>query len=142
MLTSANRDSDSPLDGLATGARPALPADHRIGQAVLQTDATDDSSQSASQPLRLSIQRLSEAGLLVALPLGDAVETVFVRRGEDVVFRVIIGGARGLNPVAATVAILKADGDSPEVWLRAVCRCQVRLIRQGAGEKTALRFAS
>jgi predicted secreted protein len=73
---------------------------------------------------------------------GHAVEIVPVGSSEDEkTIRVVAsGGAGGLNPVVVTARVLKADEDSSEVWLRAAAK--EGLIRQRAGEKTAVRLAA
>ncbi|MEI5526958.1 hypothetical protein WB401_31190 [Streptomyces brasiliscabiei] len=96
-----------------------------------------------------------EIDLLVPLPFDDAlervsgvlgragraVETAPVGSGEDETIRVVAsGGAGGLNPVVVTARVLKADEDSSEIWLRAAAK--EGLIRQRAGEKTAVRLAA
>ncbi|CAL9661066.1 hypothetical protein SUDANB105_07013 [Streptomyces sp. enrichment culture] len=50
------------------------------------------------------------------------------------------GGAGGMNPVVVTARVLKVDEGSSEVWLRAAAK--EGLIRQRAGEKTAVRLAA
>ncbi|MGW6394325.1 hypothetical protein ACWFR1_28370 [Streptomyces sp. NPDC055103] len=100
-------------------------------------------------------KNVHEVDLLVPLPFDDAVkrasgvlgragrviETVPVRPGEDETIRIVAGGgAGGLNPVVVTARVLKADEDSSEVWLRAAAK--EGLIRQRAGEKTAVRLAA
>jgi hypothetical protein len=96
-----------------------------------------------------------EIDLLVPLPFDDAVkrvsgvlgragravETVPVDSGEDETIRVVAsGGVGGLNPVVVTARVLKADEATSEVWLRAAAK--EGLIRQRAGEKTAVRLAA
>ncbi|MEU0846855.1 hypothetical protein ABZ387_02660 [Streptomyces flaveolus] len=75
---------------------------------------------------------------------GRTVDTVPAGLGGDEdeqTIRVITsGGAGGLNPVMVTARILKVDDDSAEVWLRAAAT--EGLIRQRAGEKTAVRLAA
>ncbi|WP_405898957.1 hypothetical protein OG242_16900 [Streptomyces sp. NBC_00727] len=100
-------------------------------------------------------KNVHEIDLLVPLPFdnvvkhvsgvlgkaGRVVETVPVGSGEDRTVRAVVGGgAGGLNPVVVTARVLKADEDSSEVWLRAAAK--EGLIRQRAGEKTALRLAA
>lgn len=104
---------------------------------------------------KLMRKNVHEVDLLVPLPFDDAVkrvsgvlgraghviETLPVRLGEDETIRIVAsGGAGGLNPVVVTTRVLKADGDSSEVWLRAAAK--EGLIRQRAGEKTAVRLAA
>ncbi|NYV73858.1 hypothetical protein HW445_05965 [Streptomyces sp. UH6] len=96
-----------------------------------------------------------EIDLLVPLPFDDALERVSgvlgragrvvdttpLGSGEDETIRVVTGGgAGGLNPVVVTARVLKADEDSSEVWLRAAAK--EGLIRQRAGEETAVRLAA
>ncbi|WP_424922435.1 hypothetical protein [Streptomyces sp. wa53] len=104
---------------------------------------------------KLMRKNVHEIDLLVPLPFDDAVkrvsgvlaraghaiETVPVRPGEDEPVRVVAGGgADGLNPVVVTARVLKTDENSSEVWLRAAAK--EGLIRQRAGEKTAVRLAA
>ncbi|MFJ4501222.1 hypothetical protein [Streptomyces sp. NPDC088864] len=104
---------------------------------------------------KLMKKNVHEVDLLVPLPFDDAVErvsAVLVRAGsvvetapvcagEDETIRVVAsGGAGGMNPVVVTARVLKADEGSSEVWLRAAAR--EGLIRQRAGEKTAVRLAA
>lgn len=105
---------------------------------------------------KLMRKNVHEIDLLVPLPFDDvvervstvlgkaghAVETVPVGSGEDEeTIRVVAsGGVGGLNPVVVTARVLKADEDSSEVWLRAAAK--EGLIRQRAGEKTAVRLAA
>lgn len=105
---------------------------------------------------KLMRKNVHEIDLLVPLPFDDvvkrvssvlgkagrAVETMPVDSGEDEeTIRVVAGGgAGGLNPVVVTARVLKADEDSSEVWLRAAAK--EGLIRQRAGEKTAVRLAA
>ncbi|WP_424921028.1 hypothetical protein [Streptomyces sp. wa13] len=104
---------------------------------------------------KLMRKNVHEIDLLVPLPFDDAVkrvsgvlaraghaiETVPVRPGEDAPVRVVAGGgADGLNPVVVTARVLKTDENSSEVWLRAAAK--EGLIRQRAGEKTAVRLAA
>ncbi|MFE4693335.1 hypothetical protein ACFRH6_25230 [Streptomyces sp. NPDC056749] len=100
---------------------------------------------------KLMRKNVHEIDLLVPLPFADAVkrvsgvlaragrivETVPVRLGEDETIRIV---ADGLNPVVVTARVLKADENSSEVWLRASAK--EGLIRQRAGEKTAVRLAA
>jgi hypothetical protein len=101
-------------------------------------------------------KNVHEIDLLVPLPFDDAVRRVSgVLRGtgravatvsagsdeDDETIRVVVGGgAGGLNPVVVTARVLKADQDSSEIWLRAAAK--EGLIRQRAGEKTAVRLAA
>ncbi|WP_343239484.1 hypothetical protein [Streptomyces sp. SID7909] len=72
---------------------------------------------------------------------GRAVETPHISPGEDETIRVVVGGgAGGLNPVVVTARVLKAEDDRSEVWLRAAAK--EGLIRQRAGEETAVRLAA
>ncbi|MDH6605116.1 hypothetical protein M2164_000751 [Streptomyces sp. SAI-208] len=72
---------------------------------------------------------------------GRAVETASAGTGEEETIRVVVGGgAGGLNPVVVTARVLKAAEDSTEIWLRAAAK--EGLIRQRAGEKTAVRLAA
>ncbi|GGJ63163.1 hypothetical protein [Streptomyces brasiliensis] len=105
---------------------------------------------------KLMRKNVYEIDLLVPLPFDDAVnrvssvlgragravETAPVGSGEDEeTIRVVAsGGAGGLNPVVVTARVLKADEDSSEVWLRAAAK--EGLIRQRAGEETAVRLAA
>ncbi|MGW0500449.1 hypothetical protein ACWD0Z_34960 [Streptomyces sp. NPDC003007] len=105
---------------------------------------------------RLMRKNVHEIDLLVPLPFDDvlrrvtsvlgkaghAVATVPVdsREDEETIRVVTGGGAGGLNPVVVTARVLKADEVSTEVWLRAAAK--EGLIRQRAGEKTAVRFAA
>lgn len=104
---------------------------------------------------KLMRKNVHEIDLLVPLPFDDAVkrvsrvfgragrvvETESVRLDEDETIRIIAGGgAGGLNPVVVTARVLKTDGDSSNVWLRAAAK--EGLIRQRAGEKTAVRLAA
>ncbi|RNL72694.1 hypothetical protein EBF04_20270 [Streptomyces sp. I6] len=104
---------------------------------------------------KLMRKDVHEVGLRVPLPFdevvqrvsgvlgraGRAVGTVPVGSAEDVTIRVVAGGgAAGLNPVVVTARVLKADEDSSEILLRAVAK--EGLIRQRAGEKTAVRLAA
>ncbi|MBP0456352.1 hypothetical protein [Streptomyces montanisoli] len=104
---------------------------------------------------KLMRKNIHEVDLLVPLPFDETVkrvsgvlgkaghimETVPVRLGEDETIRIVAGGGvGGLNPVVVTARVLKADGDGSEVWLRAVAA--EGLIRQRAGEKTAVRLAA
>ncbi|MFJ7779230.1 hypothetical protein [Streptomyces yangpuensis] len=104
---------------------------------------------------KLMRKNVHEVDLLVPLPFDDAVkrvsgvlgkagravETVSLGSGEDETIRVVAsGGVGGLNPVVVTARVLKADGSSSEVWLRAAAK--EGLIRQRAGEKTAVRLAA
>ncbi|MFJ3706333.1 MULTISPECIES: hypothetical protein [unclassified Streptomyces] len=104
---------------------------------------------------KLMRKNVHEIDLLVPLPFDDAVkrvsgvlaraghaiETVPERPGEDETVRVVAGGgADGLNPVVVTARVLKTDENSSEVWLRAAAK--EGLIRQRAGEKTAVRLAA
>ncbi|MEU5041963.1 hypothetical protein [Streptomyces griseorubiginosus] len=104
---------------------------------------------------KLMRKDVHEIDLLVPLPFDDAVErvlgvlgragraveTVPGDSGEDETIRAVAGGgADGLNPVVVTARVLKADEASSEVWLRAAAK--EGLIRQRAGEKTAVRLAA
>ncbi|MFB8774951.1 hypothetical protein [Streptomyces broussonetiae] len=105
---------------------------------------------------RLMAKNVHEIDLLAPLPFDDAVERVsrvLGRAGratgtvpvaaledEEVIRVVAGGGAAGMNPVVVTVRVLKADEDSTEIWLRAAAK--EGLIRQRAGEKTAVRLAA
>ncbi|MFB9462748.1 hypothetical protein [Streptomyces cinereospinus] len=104
---------------------------------------------------KLMRKDVHEIDLLVPLPFDDAVkrvsgvlggagravETVSVGSGEDETIRVVAsGGVGGLNPVVVTARVLKADEAASEVWLRAAAK--EGLIRQRAGEKTAVRLAA
>ncbi|MER6476912.1 hypothetical protein ACFFSH_34125 [Streptomyces filamentosus] len=104
---------------------------------------------------KLMKKNVHEVDLLVPLPFDDAVkrvsgvlgragrvvETVPVCLGEDETIRIVTGGgAGGLNPVVVTARVLKADENSSKVWLRAAAK--EGLIRQRAGEKSAVRLAA
>ncbi|MEV1050238.1 hypothetical protein [Streptomyces sp. NPDC049887] len=105
---------------------------------------------------RMMRKNVHEIDLLVPLPFDDvvrrvssvlgragrAVETEPVGAGgnEETIRVVAGGGAGGLNPVVVTAWVLKADGNSSEVRLRAAAK--EGLIRQRAGEKTAVRLAA
>ena len=105
---------------------------------------------------KLMRKNVHEIDLLVPLPFDDVVkrvssvlgraghaaETVPVGSGEEEeTIRVVAsGGAGGMNPVVVTARVLKADEGSCEVWLRAAAK--EGLIRQRAGEKTAVRLAA
>ncbi len=104
---------------------------------------------------RLMRKNVHEVDLLVPLPFDEAVKRVSdvlgktghvveappVRLGEDETVRVVVGGgAGGLNPVVVTARVLKVDGDNSQVRLRAAAK--EGLIRQRAGEKTAVRLAA
>ncbi|MFE2357045.1 hypothetical protein [Streptomyces parvulus] len=104
---------------------------------------------------KLMRKNVHEVDLLVPLPFDDAVKRVSGVLGkegrtvgavptdseEDETIRVVAGGgAGGLNPVVVTARVLKADGHTSEVWLRAAAK--EGLIRQRVGEKTAVRLAA
>lgn len=104
---------------------------------------------------KLMRKDVHEIDLLVPLPFDDAVErvsgvlngagraveTLSVGSGEDETIRVVArGGVGGLNPVVVTARVLKANEASSEVWLRAAAK--EGLIRQRAGQKTAVRLAA
>ncbi|MFB7927709.1 hypothetical protein ACFC4C_01235 [Streptomyces sp. NPDC056039] len=104
---------------------------------------------------KLMRKDVHEIDLLVPLPFdeavervsgvlngaGRAVETLSVGSGEDETIRVVArGGVGGLNPVVVTARVLKANEASSEVWLRAAAK--EGLIRQRAGQKTAVRLAA
>ncbi|MFI7345860.1 hypothetical protein ACIBSR_06260 [Streptomyces sp. NPDC049936] len=104
---------------------------------------------------KLMRKNVHEVDLLFPLPFDDAVkcvsdvlgkagraaETVPLGSDEEETIRVVAGGgAGGLNPVVVTARVLKADGHTSEVWLRAAAK--EGLIRQRAGEKTAVRLAA
>ncbi|MGW3291625.1 hypothetical protein ACWDR3_44075 [Streptomyces sp. NPDC001002] len=105
---------------------------------------------------KLMSKNVHEIDLLVPLPFDDvvrrvsgvlrgaghAVETVPVGSDEDdATIRVVVGGGAGsLNPVVVTARVLRVDEDSSEIWLRAAAK--EGLIRQRAGEKTAVRLAA
>ncbi|GGY82072.1 hypothetical protein [Streptomyces omiyaensis] len=100
-------------------------------------------------------KNVHEVGLVVPLPFEEAVgrvldvlgragrvvETVSPRPGEEAVVRVVAGGgAGGLNPVVVTVRVHGAAGEGSEVRLRAAAK--EGLVRQRAGERTAVRLAA
>ncbi|WP_030233333.1 MULTISPECIES: hypothetical protein [unclassified Streptomyces] len=101
-------------------------------------------------------KNVHEIDLLVPLPFdevarrvtsvlgraGHAVGPVPIGSGEDEeTIRVVTGGgAGGVNPVVVTARVLKVDEASSEVRLRAAAK--EGLIRQRAGEKTAVRLAA
>ncbi|MGW1209002.1 hypothetical protein ACWD5F_05140 [Streptomyces sp. NPDC002499] len=101
-------------------------------------------------------KNVHEIDLLVPLPFDDAVRRVSgVLRGagravatvsagsdenEETIRVVVGGGAGGLNPVVVAARVRKVDEDSSEIWLRAAAK--EGLIRQRAGEKTAVRLAA
>ncbi|WP_437063536.1 hypothetical protein [Streptomyces sp. enrichment culture] len=105
---------------------------------------------------KLMSKNVHEIDLLVPLPFDDvvrrvarvlgragrAVEAVPVgsREDEETIRVVASGGAGGMNPVVVTARVLKVDEGSSEVWLRAAAK--EGLIRQRAGEKTAVRLAA
>ncbi|MFC8536740.1 hypothetical protein ACFUJY_22800 [Streptomyces sp. NPDC057249] len=104
---------------------------------------------------KLMRKNVHEIDLLVPLPFdqvvkhvsgvlgkaGRPVDTVPAGSGEDRTVRIVVGdGVGGLNPVVVTARVLKADEHSSEVWLRAASK--EGLIRQRAGEKTAVRLAA
>ncbi|MCZ7456507.1 hypothetical protein [Streptomyces sp. WMMC940] len=103
-------------------------------------------------------KNVHEIDLLVPLPFDDVVKRVsgvLGRAGravgtvpvgaaevedEETIRVVAGGGAGGLNPVVVTARVLKVDKDGSEVRLRAAAK--EGLIRQRAGEKTAVRLAA
>jgi hypothetical protein len=109
---------------------------------------------------KLMTKNVHEIDLLVPLPFDDVVKrvsSVLGRAGHEVAtvpvgsvedededeetIRVVAGGGvGGLNPVVVTARVLKVDEGSSEVWLRAAAK--EGLIRQRAGEKTAVRLAA
>ncbi|MFI1935754.1 hypothetical protein ACH44C_00940 [Streptomyces purpureus] len=105
---------------------------------------------------KLMRKNVHEIDLLVPLPFDDvvkrvsrvlgkaghAVETVPIGSGEDEkTIRVVAsGGTGGMNPVVVTARVLKSAEGSSEVWLRAAAK--EGLIRQRAGERTAVRLAA
>ncbi len=104
---------------------------------------------------KLMRKDVHEIGLRVPLPFDDAVQRVSgvlgragravgtapVGSAEDTTIRVVAGGGTaGLNPVVVTARVLKADEDNSEILLRAAAK--EGLIRQRAGEKTAVRLAA
>ncbi|MGA5871848.1 hypothetical protein [Streptomyces cinereoruber] len=99
---------------------------------------------------KLMGKNVHEIGLLAPLPFADAVKRVSdvlgktgrtVETGNEATIRVVTGGgAGGLNPVVVTARVLKTDGAGSEIRLRAAAK--EGLIRQRAGEKTAVRLAA
>lgn len=104
---------------------------------------------------KLMRKNVHEIDLLVPLPFDDvvkrassvlgkaghAVEPAPVGSGDEESIRVVAsGGTGGLNPVVVTARVVKVDEESSEVWLRAAAK--EGLIRQRAGEKTAVRLAA
>ncbi|WP_437074651.1 hypothetical protein [Streptomyces sp. enrichment culture] len=60
---------------------------------------------------------------------------------ENETIRVVAsGGVGGMNPVVVTARVLKVDEGRAEIWLRAAAK--EGLLRQRAGEKTAIRLAA
>ncbi|MFI8371416.1 hypothetical protein [Streptomyces sp. NPDC085466] len=89
-------------------------------------------------PFDATVQRVSGV-------LGRAgsrpIETSRERYGEAETLRIVTGGgAGGLNPVVVTARVSEIDGETSAVLLRAAAKEGV--IRQRAGEKTALRLAA
>ncbi|RMB82610.1 hypothetical protein [Streptomyces shenzhenensis] len=74
--------------------------------------------------------------------IGRAVETTQVGPGrdEEAIRVVASGGTGGMNPVAVTALVSHAGENSSEVRLRAAAK--EGLIKQQAGEKTAIRVAA
>ncbi|MGA5638151.1 hypothetical protein [Streptomyces sp. CS081A] len=105
---------------------------------------------------RLMRKNVHEIGLLAPLPFDEAVKRVSDVLGKtgravgtaptgsgenEATIRVVTGGgAGGLNPVVVTARVLKTDGAGSEIRLRAAAK--EGLIRQRAGEKTAVRLAA
>ena len=88
-------------------------------------------------PFAETVQRVS--GVLGRA--GRVLESVRIRPGEDATVRIVAGGGvGGLNPVVVTARVRKAGEDSSEIRLRAAAK--EGLIRQRAGEKTAVRLAA
>ncbi|GHJ93354.1 hypothetical protein SNE510_28730 [Streptomyces sp. NE5-10] len=88
-------------------------------------------------PFAETVQRVS--GVLGRA--GRVLESAPVRPGEDATVRIVAGGGvGGLNPVVVTARVRKAGEDRSEIRLRAAAK--EGLIRQRAGEKTAVRLAA
>jgi hypothetical protein len=103
---------------------------------------------------KLMRKNVHEIDLLVPLPFDDTVRRVagvlgragravgtarIDSREEETIRLVAGGGVGGLNPVVVTARVLKVDEGRSEVWLR--CAAKEGVIRQRAGEKTAVRLA-
>ncbi|RSN51540.1 hypothetical protein DMH12_22025 [Streptomyces sp. WAC 04229] len=108
---------------------------------------------------RLMKKDVHEIGLHVPLPFGDVVTRVSSVLGkagraveavpvggegegevEETIRVVVGGGAAGMNPVVVTARVRRAGADGSEIRLRAAAK--EGLIRQRAGEKTAVRLAA
>ncbi|MFD9023240.1 hypothetical protein [Streptomyces parvulus] len=105
---------------------------------------------------RLMRKNVHEIDLHVPLPFGEAVKHVSAvlgragrgidavpagsGGGEETVRGVVGGGAGGLNPVVVTARVRRTGVDGSAVHLRAAAK--EGLIRQRAGEKTAVRLAA
>ncbi|MFI8510416.1 hypothetical protein ACIGHB_04715 [Streptomyces sp. NPDC085460] len=103
---------------------------------------------------RLMGKNVHEIDLLVPLDFDDTVRRVSgvlartgravgpprVHPGEAATLRIVTGGgAGGLNPVVVTVRVRRSGAGGSEVLLRAAAK--EGLIRQRAGERTAVRLA-
>ncbi|MER6672807.1 hypothetical protein [Streptomyces sp. NPDC000983] len=72
------------------------------------------------------------AGFTPAAPSGN---------DEEATFRAVVGGgAAGLNPVVVTARVVRADGVTARIRIRAAAK--EGLIRQRAGERTAVGIAA
>ncbi|WP_282701421.1 hypothetical protein [Streptomyces sp. CC219B] len=116
---------------------------------------TGGSGRLVGMVAKLMSKNVREIDLLVPLPFEEAVERVAHVLGEagqavdcvpvgpateERTIRVVAsGGVGGLNPVVVTARVLRAEENSTEVWLRAAAK--EGLIRQRAGDKTAVRVA-
>ncbi|MFE0208905.1 hypothetical protein [Streptomyces sp. NPDC058985] len=106
---------------------------------------------------RLMKKDVHEIGLHVPLPFDDVVKRVSGvlgkagrsveavplacgGEGEETIRVVVDGGAAGMNPVVVTARVRTAGADGAEIRLRAAAK--EGLIRQRAGEKTAVRLAA
>lgn len=107
---------------------------------------------------KLMRKNVHEIDLVIPLPFDDAVDCVArvlggtgqlvgsMRVGEgdgsdQEMMRVVVGGGfGGLNPVVVTVLVTKGTEDSSAVRLRAAAK--EGLVKQRAGEKTAIRLAA
>ncbi len=105
---------------------------------------------------KLMRKNVHEIDLVIPLPFGDAVERVVGVLGgsgqpvgsmcagdgtDQEMMRVVVGGGfGGLNPVVVTALVTKGTEDSSAVRLRAAAK--EGLVKQRAGEKTAIRLAA